>query len=68
MTKAKLDKLEGRSKPPNKKGFRMLRDTFLTQFLSAPFNLDETTAQKCVNEVMRVIERNYRRAKNAGLI
>lgn len=47
---------------------RSLRETVVEQFRSAPFALGERDAEKCATEVMKVIERNHRRARDAGLI
>lgn len=58
-----------RSKPPPLREYlRILREVFLTQFISEPFGLDKKKAQKCADEVVKVIGRNHRRARSAGLI
>lgn len=45
-----------------------LRLTVVKQFRADPFGLDEKDAEKCANEVMKVIERNHKRARHAGFI
>jgi hypothetical protein len=45
-----------------------LRETVVKQFRSAPFALGEQDAEKCANEVMKVIEKNHRRARQEDLV
>lgn len=58
-----------RSKPPPLREYlRRLHRVVLDQFLAAPFSLDKPTAEKCANEVMKVIARNHKRARSSGFI
>jgi hypothetical protein len=47
---------------------RRLRKTVVTTFQTNHFNLEQLAAEKCADKIMKVVERNYRRARSAGLI
>ena len=48
--------------------FRTIRETLIEQFRAAPFGLNQPTAEKCASEMLKVIERNHKQARIAGLL
>jgi hypothetical protein len=48
--------------------FTSLRQTVVNQFQTSVFGLTEVDAEKCADKIMKVIERNHKRARSAGLV
>lgn len=47
---------------------RSLRKSVIATFRANPFNLKLSTARKYADQIMKVIERNHKRARDAGLV
>ncbi len=47
---------------------RIIRRTVVEQFQTSPFGLTRADARKCTDKIMKVIERNHKRARIAGLV
>ncbi len=47
--------------------FKMFREKVVAQYRAEPFGLSKVKAEKCADEIMKIVRQNHRESRTVGL-